>query len=164
MGLGGHLRSEAQLPDDRTWRLLPGPGRLRRRRFAVCFEHARRASSPSKATSLRFGFAQRRRVHRYRCSSWHLRTDDSLERVRIVRALLDAKPAYVALRFVRGLLALPTVLTTPCVPPDFKRAARRRWAGLVAAISTANTGWSVAVRSGTSRRTSTWASTCCTPS
>ena len=39
------------------------------------------------------------------CSSWHLRTDDSLERVRIVRALLDAKPAYVALRVVRGLLA-----------------------------------------------------------
>src|SRR6187455_79256 len=105
VGLGGHLRSEAQLPDDWTWGLLPGRRRLRPGRFAVRFEHARRLPRQARQR-LCPQPRQRRRVYWHGRGSWHLRTDDGLERVRIVRALLDAKPAYVALRVVRELLAL----------------------------------------------------------
>ena len=161
VGLGGQRRSEAQLPDDRTWRLLPGPGRSTRK--------ARRSMLSQHAAWRRPGQVERQHVRLSAsgedgvftgtgCAPGSYRADHRLERVRIVRALLDAGlrtslyGSYVELRTTATANDGDLRHQTRC-------RQRRSRAGCGLRPGLAARGRSARVRSGTSPRTSTSVST-----
>ena len=100
---------QAQHPDDRTGRLLPGPGHLRRRCDAVRRRH-QRAGSPvcstgrqrrSASASTPMPCSAARRVPAPGARSGNgLQLTTAWSVLRVLRALLDAVPADVAVRLV----------------------------------------------------------------
>ena len=135
-------RHQDQLPDDRTWRLLPGSGQLHRGRDPLCALTPSGAGTPvssvpassSASASSRTAFtatpALPAPVRTSRMPAGDLQrrqsTHHGLGRQRRLRALLDSGPAYVAGRriqpyrlrqgshpYVRAF----TTTGTPWVPP-----------------------------------------------